>query len=343
MVKYPLLAHLTSLPYSGYARKVFDRSQMKSTVTTEPLLSFDWHQPVGGTRIVHAWLDFEAREDEAPEDWIGPGHSCIVRVEPEGAWRFYDGFKEAVDFRKRLLQTQVEDYEGIAGCAAIYGFLKPPSSTVVLPSGERLIGEPVDLWRIAIYQHRIIDAYHEALVRGDASELKREQMEAEKWVESVTFGYGEYEGIEVLYPDMLGFDRNLLGKLPTDERKGWKMLLKLVNAKLTPVTSTALNRKEGESFLDERIKDLLGFSWVLLAQGLAEGKAPIRCECCARRFPPHPKAKPGHGRFCGDSCRVTQSRRRNKAKALSKEGASPRRIAKRLGVKESLVRVWVRD
>ena len=312
----------------------------------EAVLQFRWSRPLCGVEVVQGCpLDettsiFAVATDGMPN----VPRSCLVAKDEEFDYAEEDYFEYGVDFRRELLRTSPNDEQAIKRCAALYGFLTGPLrhpieevlpenfglgpglKQIVMRSGERRWGEELAIWRECIGFHRLVDAMYQGLREGNADLLRREERALD-----INFKDASYE---------------LLWKLGSKKGGGyvmgdWKNFLSFLDVRLERAILRMIRDRDGACELVQSAIDLEAFSWLLFAQDLANGRAPIRCECCGNQFWPHSRSKPGHARFCGDSCRVTQSRRRKKAKSLLEEGRSPRQIAHRLGLKTSQVRQLV--
>ena len=276
--------------------------------------------------------------------------------------------RSADDLRSELTRPSRPDHLAIERLANEYGFSSTRLQIYRLSDGSQAFGEPVDSWIELIYMHRIVAAMLVARSREDPAILRREFEEALAWDKTARteppsnydFFFGresatrelswshlltnanmmirELEGDPILddsgdqspSPD----DDPPLGRIPNRHP-----VEVLINMALSP-TQLVVDGQGSDTTLGISILGARPASWASLVYSLASGRIPSTCEHCGRLMSPHAASKPGYRRFCGDSCRVRQSRIKKRAESLKAKGRSRPRIAKELGLDLELVRKW---
>jgi hypothetical protein len=274
----------------------------------------------------------------------------------------------ADDFRSELLRPSRPDHLAIERLANEYGFSSTRLRSYMLSDGSQAFGEPVDSWIELIFMHRIVAAMLAERSREDPAILRREIEEALAWERTartetpsdrplalrreaasgeLTWSHllsNGYLMLRELEGDPIFDDSGDQNPMPVDEPPIGRIPNRhpvevLINMALSP-TQLAVDGRGSDASLGITILGARPASWASLVYSLASGRIPSTCEHCGRLMSPHAASKPGYRRFCGDSCRVRQSRIKKRAESLKAKGRSRPRIAKELGLDLELVRKW---
>jgi hypothetical protein len=317
--------------------------------------------PLSVMAINYTHSGWQPSLDNAPES--RPERSILVTDAPLLVGDVVD-LKCADDFRSDLLRTSLPDHSGIERLANEYGFSNARLESYILSDGSQAFGEPVDSWIELILMHRIVAAMITARAQDDPEILRRELDEASTWekdsrseppsrnswsaaYEELTWAHlldsarsmlQELEG-NIVWDDVAELASSPIEAPPLGRIPNRPPVEVLINMALSS-TQLAVDRWAAKSSLEISIIGARPASWASLVYSLASGRAPSTCEQCGRLMSPHAASKPGYRRFCGDSCRVRQSRIKKRAKALKAKGKSRPRIAKELGLDLELVRKW---
>ena len=274
----------------------------------------------------------------------------------------------ADDFRSELLRPSRPDHMAIERLANDYGFSSTRLQNYRLSDGSQAMGEPIDSWIELIFMHRIVAAMLVVRDHEDPAILRREFDEATAWDRTARTGapwdrdlfFGREEAAgELTWHHLLRNAYMMIKELkgdpvfddswyqrpgPDDDQRSGLLPNRhpvevLINMALSP-TQLAVDGWGSDATLGISILGARPASWASLVYSLASGRVPSTCEQCGRLMSPHAASKPGYRRFCGDSCRVRQSRIKKRAESLKAKGRSRPRIAKELGLDLELVRKW---
>ena len=321
--------------------------------------------PMTGTAVDYTHSGWELSLENAPAS--RPEQTVLVTDTPLRVGDTVD-LRSADDFRSELLRPSRPDHLAIERLANEYGFSSTRLQNYMLSDGSQAFGEPVDSWIELIFMHRIVAAMLIARSREDPAILRREFEEALAWDKTARteppsnydFFFGRESASRELTWSHLLTNANMMIKelegdpilddsgdqspTPVDEQPIGRIPNRhpvevLINMALSP-TQLAVHGQGSDATLGITILGARPASWASLVYSLASGRIPSTCEHCGRLMSPHAASKPGYRRFCGDSCRVRQSRIKKRAESLKAKGRTRPRIAKELGLDLELVRKW---